>query len=797
MGAPERAVPPPDRRAVPREAPEKPGRRRWKTRVLHHGLRLLVLLATAVSVWLLFPSAGTPGAVVLERGVVAPEDVIAVIPFQIPKTEEELRREQEEAARGVPPVYDFAPQAADSAAIALRAFFASVEQAVAAAPPGQEAQAVRGVLSRNGIPTTLGSVEVLSDPARRAEVADAADRAVRELFPRGIAPSQLRQSGISAVRVRGVPGGERLVPVDSLPTADQFFRDAASGLPAESGADAAELERLLLVRFFQPSLRLNERETEAARARARAVVDRVKARVLAGEKIVGAREQVTAREEERLRAYAAALAARSEEADSRRPVAVALGSILHNLLLLAIIGFLLRLSRSHLYEDDRTVVFLGLLVVAVAALASVIARLGWPTELIPVPFATGVVAVLWGGRLALAMALVLALLLGGQSPFLGLAVPFTAAIAGAAGAFGVRVAQRRLQTWMVVGIIAAAFAMTSLTIGLLRDWTLEEMLRSAGWGAVNALASSLLAVGFIPVAEWFTRVTTNQTLQELADPKQELLRRLAMEAPGTYAHTISVANLAEAVCNAIGANALLARVGVYYHDIGKIAKPHYFIENQPKGRNPHDKLKPAMSAAIVRSHVAEGLRLAEHHKLPDAVKAFIAQHHGTQPISFFLDQARAADPEARINPAEFAYGGPRPQTRETAVVMLADSVESAARVLQDPTPARIRDLVERIVGGKIAAGQLDECPLTLREIRIAKDVLAKSLTGMYHHRLDYPAPPSAPPGDRASAGEPTAAGPVPSPAPAPAPAAAASPAESAASVDAPPPAPTSASVSPG
>ncbi|HVH11578.1 MAG TPA: hypothetical protein VM759_00930, partial [Longimicrobium sp.] len=159
--------------------------------------------------------------------------------------------------------------------------------------------------------------------------------------------------------------------------------------------------------------------------------------------------------------------------------------------------------------------------------------------------------------------------------------------------------------------------------------------------------------------------------------------------------------------------------------------------------NPHDKLKPAMSAAVVRSHVVEGLRLASEYRLPQAVKDFIAQHHGTQTISFFLEQARAADSGARINPAEFSYGGPRPQTRETAVAMISDSVESAARVLQDPSPPRIRELVDRIVDAKIDGGQLDESPLTLREISVAKEVLAKVLSGMYHQRLDYPAPPVA------------------------------------------------------
>ena len=727
-----------ERRDTPRDEGEAHPRPR-RVRLLVHAARGGILVATATAIHLLFPSGAAPGPVVLERGVVAPADVVASIPFQILKTDDELRREQEEAARGVPPVFDYAPQAADSVVASLRQFGAGVDQALAAAPPAQAQQAVRQALAASGIPSTFGGIAVLQDPAQRAGLMSGTERAVRELLPRGVAASSPGSRGISAVRVRGTAAGAGLVPADSLGTADQFYRAAARYLPADAGPDAAELQRLLLVRWFRPSLVLNERETEAARARARSAVDRVKYRVLAGEKIVGAREQVGAREEERLRAYQAALVARGDAANPRGGLGRALGSILYDLLLLGIVGFLLRVSRPHLYGDLRSVGFLAGLIVAVSALAALIGRMGLPPELIPVPFMALVVAVLWGGRLALATALVLALVLGGQAPFLGVAVPFAAAVGGASAAFGVRVARRRLQTWMVVGIIACAYAAAALSVGLLRGWSLHEMGWSALWGLVNAVGSSLLAVGFLPVAEWVTRVTTDQTLQELADPKHPLLQRLSLEAPGTYAHTISVANLAEAVCSAIGANALLARVGVYYHDIGKVVKPQYFIENQPRGRNPHDKLKPAMSAAIVRSHVAEGLKLAEQHRLPDAVKAFITQHHGTQPISFFLHQAREADPEARLDPRDFAYHGPRPQTKETAVVMLADSVESAARALADPTTERIRELVDRVVNAKIAAGQLDQSPLTMRDLSRAKDVLTRAVSSMHHQRVDYPA----------------------------------------------------------
>jgi putative nucleotidyltransferase with HDIG domain len=182
---------------------------------------------------------------------------------------------------------------------------------------------------------------------------------------------------------------------------------------------------------------------------------------------------------------------------------------------------------------------------------------------------------------------------------------------------------------------------------------------------------------------------------------------------------------------------MLARVGAYYHDIGKVVRPQYFIENQPQGRNPHDKLKPGTSASIVRNHVLEGLRLADEAKLPDSVKAFVAEHHGTQPIGFFLDKAREDNPEG-LNPADFSYPGPKPRAKETAILMLADSVESAARVLHDPTPERIRALVNRIVDAKIAQGQLEETPLTLRDLTRIKEQFVTILSGMYHHRIDYP-----------------------------------------------------------
>lgn len=730
----DRGTPPGRRPPISREG-EAPS---LSARIGHHGVRLLLLAGVSIAIYLFFPPERVADSAVLERGVVAPSDVVAEFTFPVPKPPAALRREQEEAARSVPPVYDYHAGAADSVIAGIRGFFAAADGALESAG-GDPRAALQGVAERTRLSLPGDADALLADPARRALLRSATETAVRINLPRGIVPSSLQREGISTVRVRGTVGGERIVPADSLVTPDQFYRDAAASLP-DTGPEAVELQRLLLIRFFQPSLVLNQEETEAARARARAAVDPVAATILRGEKIVGAREQIGELEETRLQAYQTMLAARGFGDDGENTLARALGAIFYNGSLVAILGVLLWYTRRWIYDDIRSLLLLGVLVTVIAGTASLVANVGLPQELIPFTFAPLIVAVLWGGRLALAVALAQALLLGGQTPFLGVTTPFTAAVTGAAAAFSVRTAQRRSQTWLFVLILSLAYTFAALTIGLLRSREAVEIVRSIGLGVTNALLSSVVAIGFLPLLESFARVTSDAMLLEISDTNRPLLRRLQREANGTFHHTINVASLAEAACHAIGANALLARVGAYYHDIGKLGKPQYFIENQPKGRNPHDKLKPAMSAAIVRSHVTEGLRLGEEARLPDPVRAFIAEHHGTQQISFFYERAKAADPKG-VNPLDFSYQGPKPQSRETAILMLADSVESAAHVLQEPTPERLRELVERIAAGKIASGQLEECPLTLRDIEIVKEQIARVLSGMFHHRIDYPTAP--------------------------------------------------------
>jgi putative nucleotidyltransferase with HDIG domain len=257
------------------------------------------------------------------------------------------------------------------------------------------------------------------------------------------------------------------------------------------------------------------------------------------------------------------------------------------------------------------------------------------------------------------------------------------------------------------------------------------------FAVLNAVLSSLLTIGILPFYESIFSITTDITLLELSDLNHPLLKRLALEAPGTYHHSISVGNLSEAAAKAIHANPLLARVGTYYHDIGKIEIPEYFIENQLGVRSKHEALTPSMSSLILAAHVKRGRALGEENDIPDDVLNFIEEHHGTMVMTYFYSKAV----EQGLDPAQvdkFRYPGPKPQVRETGIAMLADAVEAASRTLDNPKPARIHELIQRIINDRFQSGELDECPLTLRDLARIREAFAQVLIGAFHQRVAYP-----------------------------------------------------------
>ncbi len=703
-------------------------------RIFHHGARLVLLIALATLVTGFFPPAARMTIGRFEVGQVASEDVIARVPFRIPKTQGELQRDRALAMGSVPPTFDRVSQAGDSMGQGLRSFFDAVDSASATG----ERSAVERVLRSRSLAATPSQVDALMRDDIRRLMRGVALRAATELIPQGVVDAgQALDITTSTITVHE-GDSERSVPVGQLSTQREFFDAALGLLPPGTAPDVANLLRLVLIRHIEFSYVLNVVATELDRDAAARSVQLDKGEVLQGQAIVRAADPIDADDIERLEAYQQELRTRGLLEDRGVQLVPAVGAWLVNLMLFAVFGLVLLFFRREVYGNFRWVLLMALLVAAYFTVGRAIAANGMRAEWLPIAFVALPVAILWDTRMALVLVCVLATVTGTLPPFEDYGVVLTVLVSGAAAAMSVRALRRRSETWVSIAIIAAAAGLVLLGHGLATEHDIADVTRAAGVAAGNATVSALLAMGSLWVFELFTGITTDQTLLEWADPTRPLLKRLSLEAPGTYAHTINVANLCESAANAVGANGLLARVGVYYHDVGKMLKPHYFVENQPDGRNPHDKLKPETSAAVVLEHITEGERLAREEKVPEVIVDFILEHHGTQRIGFFYEKA-LEESDGPVDETRFSYPGPKPRSKETAIALLADSCESATRALKDPTPERIRELIHSIVQSKMDAGQLSEAPLTLAEISRIEEQFAKILTGVLHRRIEYPA----------------------------------------------------------
>jgi cyclic-di-AMP phosphodiesterase PgpH len=716
----------PSDRVVPSIGP----RRRLSASIRFHLVRWLPLAGVALVGYAVFP----PPAVVVTAlpvvGQIADRTVVAPFSFETRKSSEEIASEGESRALSVRPVYRYSPTAYDSALGAARSFFAELELAEQQGP-----DLLRAVASARA---SLGpeETEYLLVESQRRRVQGIVTHFLAEMLSRGVADAGvLRGEPSRQVSLRRGER-ERVMPRDSILTfADLIERAEAAASNLESPV-AQRAVRRLVGTFYHPTVVPDVALTSNRREQLRASVDPVKYYVSAGERITTLGQPVT----EVARAKLEALMAQLAERGSGHPLLRgAAGALLYNGAVMAAFWLLLLIYRRRTYDRVREMVFFGALFALVLLLTAGLSRAfpGRP-ELVPIPFATIVVTLLYNGQVGMVAAMTLAILLDGQWALRESSILFFGLVSGVAGAVGIRVVRRRRHLYLTIGVMAAASVLASLTVGLIQGWSAVTIAASAFLGVLMAPASASLAMIVTPIAESTTRITTDLTLLELSDLGRPLLKRLAQEAPGTWAHSLAMASLCESACNIIGANGLLARVGCYYHDVGKLANPRYFMENQGGGPNPHDEMSPTESARIIRNHVLDGIALAQDAGLPDAVKAFIPEHHGTTDITYFLNRARLLAPDGRVNAAEFRYPGPRPQSAETAIAMLADSAEAVVRVLDDRSPERVREAIEQLVSQKLASGQLDDAPLTLVDLDRIKREFARVMSGTYHKRTGYP-----------------------------------------------------------
>ncbi|HYI67041.1 MAG TPA: HDIG domain-containing protein [Candidatus Limnocylindrales bacterium] len=483
--------------------------------------------------------------------------------------------------------------------------------------------------------------------------------------------------------------------------------------------------------LIEPNVVINDELTEEARNQARANVPPVQVEILSGETIVAEGQRLTVGDIEKL-----------EELGLTRP-RVQVGTVIGNALIATLVsallvGYLLRFEPEIWHRNRSVLLFFLALVVTAVAIRIAADRTLWAFA-VPTSATVLLIGILLRNSAGAAMAVALAVLTGVMNR--DALEPAVFVLAGGMAALLTITLAERLNAFVRV---FAALAVTNIAVvtafSLLGQRDLAAVLQLGGIGLVNALLSVFLAVGsFALLGNVFGIMTVFQLL-ELANPSNRLLRRLLLETPGTYHHSVMVGNLAERAAETIGADPLLARVAAYYHDIGKMKNPLAFIENQAGARNIHDDLNAETSARIIAGHIRDGIDLGYEHGLPVQVIGYIPQHHGTSVMTYFHQKAlrEVGGREDLVDERSYRYPGPKPQTREAAIIMLADGVEASVRSLDEKDEESIRAMVDRIVDARVEDGQLDDAELTLKNISQIKDAFVGQLLGMYHSRIKYP-----------------------------------------------------------
>lgn len=410
-----------------------------------------------------------------------------------------------------------------------------------------------------------------------------------------------------------------------------------------------------------------------------------------------------------------------------------LGSLLLTLVLQITLGLFVKKFDKETYNDlKKRVVILAIVVLTLLISRGVLSVSGY---LMPIATISILVSIISNERVALIVNTLAAILIG-IAFSTEMSVFFMLLVSGIVGTFACRNIQQRSNVIRIGLIISMVNMLIILGFGLVDELETQLLIRRLGYGLVNGILCSVIAIGTLPVWENYFGVLTPIKLLEIMSPNNPLLKRLLLEAPGTYYHSILVGNLAERAAGAIGANSLLVRVASYYHDVGKLKRPYFFKENQTDMENPHDNISPSLSKTIITSHTVDGVTLAKEHGIPKEISDIMVEHHGTTLASFFYYEAKKDDPDAKEE--DFRYKGVKPQSKEAGILMIADSVEAATRSLQSPTEEKLLELIKNIIKSKLDDGQLDESGLTIKDLKLIEISLVDTISGIYHDRIAYP-----------------------------------------------------------
>ncbi len=693
---------------------------------------------------LTFRSTPAKAGAIAVRDVVAPRDLIVPDPAA-------TTRRRTEASAEVLPVYDWDPNAAQRLERELSESFRKAREAWSGSRTRGLTPAVRDAFD---LPVGDEALTALARLDFSTSLEERLTAAAGDLYRPGVVDNKelLLENRERGVSVRDAATGKETRRKE-LSEVFEYGAQAKGALIQRlaagplKGREISEVSAFLAA-ALRPNLTYNAAETARRRDEAARSVESVLTKIPRGKVIVRKGDEISPRAAEWI------AAARASVSDFHSWLKVAGIGILQ---VLAAAAFWIDARRQRRRKRERRpeivygsilasgIVF-SLLTRGAFSLTQVLSSSfegGWAAHTsYAIPFAAGSImaSLVAGMGPALLFAAIHAI---GAGVLMGQSFGFTlfALLGSLAGIFSLGRVRARSVLLLMGGVVALANLVSIAAIGFLSgeargwDFALDAIAGLAGGFFVAMVVESLL-----PLFERLFHVTTEIKLLELSNQNLPLLRGLALTAPGTYQHSLMLGHLSETAAEAIGADPLLARVASYYHDIGKTKMPDYFIENQPKGFNRHDRLEPSMSALVIAAHVKEGVELARKARLPEPIVSAIREHHGTKLIRYFYQKALTkSDPErVPVQETEYRHGGPKPSTRVNAILMIADAVEAASRTLIEPTPAKIRAMIQAIVDDCLRDGQFDDCDLTMRDLAIIVETLERTVANVYHHRIDYP-----------------------------------------------------------
>jgi len=668
----------------------------------------------------------------LQVGDIAQQDIVAPFTFPIKKASLEMGMERKKAVESVLPVVDYdegkTKQMVDKINILLNILYYEKVKKI---------DSKQKKLDELGFQFSKGTISFLLKKSIRGK-----SEKLKEILLTPVMNGIIYdKSNIPYMKVKRIsarkPGGEVIYSSEdfySLEEARSVVKNRAFTTLKKSEEIIKAIDELTS-QFYTPNLRINVEETERRRKEASASISETKGLVLKGEMIVRAHDQIKEDTVLKLNSLNEILGGKRSLMEK---ILLRVGLNLIVLLMLFFFYFFIFLYRRKLWEESEKLLIIEVVAFIFLYFSSFLFRLEHIfLFLIPIAFFAMVIAMLYGEILSVMASILLAAII---AVFSGMRFPVFVFLmfSSFAGIFGVKGIKRRSQLYRTLIFVSCINILLAFGLESFGRNTMHNIFLGSSLGFISAVISVFLLIGLLPIFERLSETTTNITLFEWSDLNSAILKKLSVTAPGTYNHSIVVGNLAEAAAEAIGAKSILTRVAAYYHDIGKMAKPEYYIENQMGRRNPHAKLKARLSCIILMSHVKEGVEIARKAGLPKEIINIIREHHGTSLIVPFFEKAKKEKHDGNVDENAFRYPGPLPSTKESGIVMLADSVEAASRSIEEPSARKIKSLVSEIIEERFKTGQLNQSQLTLVELTKIGESFLPILVGMHHLRVEYP-----------------------------------------------------------